>query len=436
MNDDFLYDLRNNPPAEFATRLKAQLERQTVERQRKQRVFRWAAIAAMLVGSTAIAFVSPTVRQATVAVIVQLRGGEPAAPLDPELQRLIEQKDARASQRIMPDASFDQRQPPADMEWNAASGRAAPDAATFAPRPDSGGAVAPSAASGGTTVVGGARGRIQLRVAHAPSLAASAKRIAATLEDGNANLDVVATSLADCARDFAANQDVWIQDREVAGFNERCAGGRRFIKAPLAYDAIVLIVHRENSWAQTVSIDDLRKLRDRDTTDPLLVWSQLRPEWPTLPISLAGTSLRESEVGRRFAASVGLSANAQPSTFAPMKDDRATLKYVENTLGAIGYIDYATWEAVLRERSASPTIVAIADDKGEPIRPGVESIQQRRYPLSRPLWVYVEDVPLYRRTAMYRTIEQLRHVRTLEDSGLIPLGRDEQHEAAQLLRGY
>src|SRR5688572_18064039 len=130
MNDDFLYELRDNPPAEFATRLKAQLERQAVEMLRKQRAFRWAAIAAMLVGSTALAFVSPAVRQATLTMIVQLRGGEPAAPLDPELQRLIEQKDARASQRIMPEALVDPGQS-AEAEWRAASGRAAPDAAKF-----------------------------------------------------------------------------------------------------------------------------------------------------------------------------------------------------------------------------------------------------------------------------------------------------------------
>lgn len=434
MNDDFLYDLRNNPSAEFATRLKAQLERQTVEAQRRQRAFRWAAIAAMLVGSTAIAFVSPTVRQATLAMIVQLRGGESAAPVDPELRRLIERKDARASQRIMPETAIEQREPPAEMEWSAASGPAARDAATFAPRPERG-AVAPSPASGGA-VVGSTRGRVQLRVAHVPSLAAAAERIAASLESADAGLDVALTSQLDCVRGDAANPDVWIQDREVAGFDDRCAGGKRFIKAPLAYDAIVLVVHRENSWAQTVSMEDLRKLRDRSATDPLLMWSQLRSEWPTLPISVAGTSWRDSEVGRRFAAGVGMSANAQPSAFVSMQDDRATLKYVENTLGAIGYIDYATWDAVLRERSALPTVVAIADDKGEPVGPGARSIQERRYPLSRPLWVYLEDVPLYRRTALYRTIEQLRWARTLEESGLIPLGREEQREANELLRGY
>lgn len=440
MNDDFLYDLRNNPPSEFATRLKAQLERQTVETQRRQRAFRWASIAAVLVGSTALALVSPTVRQTALTMIVHVRGGESTPPLDSELQRLIEQKDARAEQRIMPQALFEQDRPPSEMEWSAASGRAAPDAATFATRPDSGSVVTPPSAKESTTLVGG-RGPTVLRMGHSPSLTGMAERLASTLERGNPNLDVALTKLSDspgvCTRGKdGANQDVWIHDRDGPA-SVPCEGGRdRFIRVPFAFDAIVLVVHRENSWARAVTIDDLRKLRDRGPTDPLLVWSQLRSEWPTLPISLAGTSLRDSEVGRRFVTSVGLSTNPLPSIFVSMQDDRATLKYVENTLGAIGYVDYATWDAVLRERSAYPAVVAITGEQGEPILPGVATIQERRYPLSRPLWLYVEEQRSLRPGQWTSSIGPLMRPRTIEESGLIPVGSVEQREASRLLRGF
>lgn len=440
MNDDFLYDLRNDPPAEFATRLKAQLERQTVEAQRKQRAFRWAAIAAMLVSTTALAFVSPTLRQATLTMIVQFRGGESTPPLDPDTQRLIEQKDARAEQRIMPDASFDPGRPPTSSKWSAASGSAASDAAAFATRPDGSTAASPAAPSAGTTIVGGSGGRTQLRMGHMRDLNAAAHRIEAVLENGNTNLEVELTSLAvspgTCVRGGdAVNLDVWIDDRSVPSASGPCVNGRRFIEVPLAFDAIVMVIHRENTWAHAVSIEDLLELRDRDATDPLLVWSQLRSEWPTLPIVLAGTSLRDSAVGRRFATSVGLSSNSPPSVFVPMKDDRATLAYVESTLGAIGYIDYATWNTVMRERSANPTVVAIAKEKGEPVQPGFATIQARSYPLSRPLWLYVEERRAYR-LGPRLSIERLMQASTLEESGLIPVGREEQREATRLLRGF
>jgi phosphate transport system substrate-binding protein len=435
MNDDFLYELRNNPPAEFATRLKAQLERQTVEMLRKQRAFRWAAIAAMLVGSTALAFVSPALRQATLTMIVQLRGGEPAAPLDPELQRLIEQKDARASQRIMPEALVDPGQSPAEAEWRAASGRAAPDAAKFATRPDAGSAVAPPAASGGT-VVGGARGRSTLRLGHSPSLTAAAQRIASNLENKNPNLDVVLSPVAGgtstCVRSYPPDVDAWIGDNRATQSSNSCRGGKRFIEVPFAYDAVVLMTHRENTWAKTLSLDDLRRLNERDPSNPLLMWSQVRSEWPTLPITLVGTSPQASEVGKRFAGAVRL--NAIPSTFVSTQDDRATSKYVFATLGALGYIDFATFDAELRD-FAPYMIASIVNDKGEAVAPDTASIREGRYPLSRPLWLYVDENRLARGD-VWVAIDRLMNAGSLDGSGLIALGADAHREATYTLRRF
>lgn len=431
MNDDFLYDLRNNPPSEFATRLKAQLERQTVEAQRRQRAFRWGAIAAMFVGSTALALVSPTVRQATLTLVMQVRGGEAPAPIDPELQRLIDQKDARATQRIMPDASFEQRQLPPEGEWSAASGRALPDGAAFATRPGGGSAAAPSAASGGATVVGGANARVTLRLGHAPSLTVAAKRIASNLESKNPNLDVVLSSVAPACAGYP-DVDAWIGDSRAITTKESCRNGNRFIEVPFAYDAVVLMTHRENTWARTLSLDDLQRLNERDPSNPLLMWSQVRSEWPTLPVTLVGTSPQTSEVGKRFASAVRL--NAIPSTFVVTQDDRATSKYVFATLGALGYIDFGEFDAELRH-FAPFMIASIVNDKGEAVAPDEVSIREGRYPLSRSLWLYV-DANRLGRSEMWLAINRLMNAESLDGSGLIALGADAHREAIQMLRRF
>jgi phosphate transport system substrate-binding protein len=77
MNDEFLYRLRKPPPADFATRLKKRLDRQDPASETRKRPLNVYAILALLVGGTAFAFASPTVRQAAIALFAELRGSEP-----------------------------------------------------------------------------------------------------------------------------------------------------------------------------------------------------------------------------------------------------------------------------------------------------------------------------------------------------------------------
>ena len=74
MNDNFLYELRNPPPPEFAARLKARLDVQENDARQQRRAIKWFVLGAILMGGTALAFVSPSVRQAAWTMIVQLRG--------------------------------------------------------------------------------------------------------------------------------------------------------------------------------------------------------------------------------------------------------------------------------------------------------------------------------------------------------------------------
>jgi ABC-type phosphate transport system substrate-binding protein len=93
---------------------------------------------------------------------------------------------------------------------------------------------------------------------------------------------------------------------------------------------------------------------------------------------------------------------------------------------------------VLRERSADPTVVAIANEQGEAIQPSAPSIRARRYPLSRSLWLYANQKRFYpvHRSDAWPAIERILQPRTIEESGLMPLAGDEQREAIRLLRGF
>lgn len=75
MNDEFLYRLRAEPPPAFAARLRSRLERQSSGSVTRSRVIR-TFIAVSLMGASAFAVMSPTVRDKASAFVQSLRGEE------------------------------------------------------------------------------------------------------------------------------------------------------------------------------------------------------------------------------------------------------------------------------------------------------------------------------------------------------------------------
>jgi hypothetical protein len=437
MNDNFLYELRSPPPPEFASRLKARLDLQASEARQKRRSFTWFVVGAILMGGTALAFVSPAVRQATLAKITQWRGATASEHVTSSerqtLARTVQPASAPRNDRSLQHGSAadlqiaERESPPASRDGEVSRPAAVPESSTTVLGP-----------AVGTTIVNpSASARAPVRIGHYDSLTSLAEGLALELEGRWRKMSVVTSRLPAqtdvCSGVFdAENIDILLSThRESEAPGGRCyARSKRFVELAFAYEAIVVIVHRENTWARSITFSELKVLQEPEPALALSTWSQLRAEWPTLPLSLVGTSLQQSELGIRFADAVGLRRN--PSVFEMTKDDAATMKIVENTLGALGYVDFGTLTRVLKDRTARwPTVAAIVNAKGEAVEPSVASIQERKYELSRPIWAYV-DVSGLRRPETMAVLEEIFELRSpdaIADSGLVPLGRTQRKEA-------
>jgi ABC-type phosphate transport system substrate-binding protein len=452
MNDNFLYELRTPPSPEFASRLKARLDLQANEARQRRRSVRWFVFGAILMGGTALALVSPSVRQAAWTMIVQLRGSPVPAAREETLARSSDVAvsrppvdDAESANIIEPDSSSAE---PTSMEPR----RAAPTEERASEAPTGVSAPANSAAS----VVVADGPRTSVVIGHTESLQTLAENLATDLEDRLKTTRIDTTERAARAKLCTLDTDLLLSDRQLLDDKRfGCPPRSRIVEVRLAYDPLVLIVNRENTWSRTIVPAELAKFRETYPSSSVTTWSQIRPEWPTLPMSLVGTSLDQSEAGKRFAHVARLTRSAsvqqtskddpdttrfvqttrKPTALEVTKDDRATMRVVEDTLGAIGYIRWLSLDEVLREHSGWPTTVAIVSENGEAVAPEIGQIQEGRYPLAQPLWLYV-DVNRMGRFEVWSVLQELLArgaSKTIERSGFVSVGANERQAGMRTL---
>lgn len=70
---------------------------------------------------------------------------------------------------------------------------------------------------------------------------------------------------------------------------EACAAnGVEYIELPVAFDALMVVVHGDNSWAEDITPDELKAIWEPGAEGTLTRWNQVRPSWPDRPLKLYG----------------------------------------------------------------------------------------------------------------------------------------------------
>jgi len=168
------------------------------------------------------------------------------------------------------------------------------------------------------------------------------------------------------------------------------AKGIRFIEVPLAFDALSVVVHPANKWANTLSTQQLALLWNRNAQGRITRWSQVNPAWPARPIKLCGPG-SDSGTYDYFNKAINGDENNSRRDYTASEDDSVVVNCVAGEPQALGYLGYG-W---FRSNSGRLKALAVANSKGEPVLPSIQSVLKGQYqPLSRPLFVYVNDQAL------------------------------------------
>jgi phosphate transport system substrate-binding protein len=181
----------------------------------------------------------------------------------------------------------------------------------------------------------------------------------------------------------AAEIDVSDASRPIKHAESELAGGNgvSYVELPVAYDGLTIVVHPANDWAQSLTIEQLRRVFTTDGT--VSRWNELDPAWPDRAIKVYSPGT-DSGTFDYFKEVMGGDRSIR-SDISVSEDDNVLVRGVAGDEGAIGFFGCAYYF----ENEGKLRAVPVDGGKG-PVAMSVASIEDGTYaPFSRPLLVYV-----------------------------------------------
>jgi phosphate transport system substrate-binding protein len=196
--------------------------------------------------------------------------------------------------------------------------------------------------------------------------------------------------------------------------------GIEYIELPVAFDGITVVVHRDNTWVDYLTVKELRKIWEPEAEGKITRWNQIRKEWPNEEIHLFGPGTASGTFDYFTEVIVG-KAKSSRGDYTSSEDDNVLVHGVATDKFALGYFGLAYYEEN-RDRLKAIPIDDEDDTNGKgPILPTRKNIEKGIYqPLSRPLFIYINKKSLERKEVQdfvefylknaYRIIEEVKYV--------------------------
>lgn len=205
-----------------------------------------------------------------------------------------------------------------------------------------------------------------------------------------------------------------IKDVEAEACAER---GVDYVQVPVAFDGITVAVNPENDWARCVTVEELRRIWQPEST--VDNWRDVRDSWPDREMPLFGPGTDSGTFDYFTEAIVG-EEDASRSDYSASEDDNVTLMGLANNVGAMGYFGFAYFH----ENQEQVKALGVDDGTGC-VRPTMETIESGAYaPLSRPLFIYVSEQALRERPEVRAFVDFYLENGTqlVPEVGYVPLG--------------
>ncbi len=172
-----------------------------------------------------------------------------------------------------------------------------------------------------------------------------------------------------------------ILQKEIDACKEK---GIRYIELPVAFDALTVVINPQNTWAEKLTVAQLKKMWEPAAKGTITNWNQIDPSFPNAPLKLFGAGADSGTFDYFTEAIVGKSKSSRPD-YTGSEDDNVLVQGVSSDKNALGYFGYAYYE----ENKGRLKAVAIDNGKG-PVKPSIQTVLDGSYnPLSRPIFIYV-----------------------------------------------
>ncbi len=160
----------------------------------------------------------------------------------------------------------------------------------------------------------------------------------------------------------------------------------QYIELPVAYDALTVVIHPDNTWIKSMTVAELKKMWEPGAQGKVTKWNQINPAWPDAPLKLFGAG-SDSGTFDYFTEAIVGKAKSSRGDYTASEDDNVLVQGVSRDKNAIGYFGYAYYI----ENSKKLKAVPIAHKEGKPaVSPSIETVMNGTYqPLARPVFIYV-----------------------------------------------
>lgn len=172
------------------------------------------------------------------------------------------------------------------------------------------------------------------------------------------------------------------------GEMENCkASGIKYFEIPIAFDAIAVVVNKDNNWIDQISVAELKKIWEPQAQGKINRWDQVNPKWPSQNLKLFGAGADSGTFDYFTEAIMGKSKSSR-GDYSASEDDNVLVKGVTSEKGSLGYLPYSYYEV---NRSNLKLLAVIGTNK-KPVTPTKQTVESGAYaPLSRPLFIYVSE---------------------------------------------
>lgn len=213
-----------------------------------------------------------------------------------------------------------------------------------------------------------------------------------------------------------------IKEEEVQKLKE---AGLEYTELELAYDGLSIVVNPENTWAQDLTLDQLKQIWIEDGSTKK--WSDIDPSWPEEEIVFYSPGADSGTFD--YFNEVVLEEEELVKSATLSEDDNVLVQGVRGDKNAIGFFGYAYYLA------NKDSLKAVTIDG---VEPSGETIASGDYtPLSRSLYVYVNNEAVKSDDAVYDfmkfTLENAGEMSELV--GYVPLNDDEYKTGLDALEG-
>lgn len=180
-----------------------------------------------------------------------------------------------------------------------------------------------------------------------------------------------------------ASRPIKPSERQTAAEN-----GIEFLEFQIAIDGLAVVVNPQNDWVDYMTLQELNMTWRQGSN--VEYWSDIRPKWPNQRIDLYGPGTDSGTFDYFTEVVIGEEDASRPD-YTASEDDNILVQGVAGDPYALGYFGYAYYK-----QNADKLKIVPIDAGDGPVTPTDETIIAGDYPLSRPLFIYVNKEAIAR----------------------------------------